>query len=392
MTPEEKPNITIGVTHGGVFQADEVFATALLKILYPSIKIMRVSEVPESLKSNPSVIVYDIGGGKYDHHQQPLETRSNGVAYSSFGLVWRDFGHYILPNEQSFKFVDKMLVEYIDKHDNGQETNLLSVAFRWINMSWQDEDRSNMDQFNKAVEAAKYILEGLIHRKKSEEEADRLVDIALDRNPGHILILDRYVPLSPDIREDVYYYIYPNERNGYNVSIINDKNKMARRYLPGEWYRERPEGMKFIHRSGKFANFDSMEHAIDATNKALHKDIYIKETPITLLNKNGFKITTNDDHEVELDSIVVMENSHACILEYTDNDVTAINLNPMVINKEEPDTIRINTSVSYGMLYKHNWGNDPTKAGLICDIENYNKNAKNKIVYILYKGGNKILI
>ena len=385
MTPEEKPNISIGITHGGVFQADEVFATALLKILYPNIKIMRVSEVPDSLKNNPAVIIYDIGLGKYDHHQNQKEARENGVIYSAFGLIWRDFGHFILPNENSYKFVDKMLVEYIDRHDNGIEPNLLSIAFNWLNMSWPDKDRSNTENFNKAVDMAKTILEGLFHRKKSEEEADRLVNAALDRNPGHILILDKYIPLPPFIRPDVFYYIYPNERDGYNVSVIIDKTKSPRRYLPAEWYRKKPEGLKFIHKNTKFANFDTLEHAIDATNAALNKFVTVNDTAAN----GGFSINTKDNNKIDVESIAIMQDNQVCVLEYSDNDLTVINMNPLYVDNDNT-TVRIDPTISYGVVYKHNWGEDPTHAGLLCDVNKYNTQALNKIIYILYKGGERI--
>ena len=71
-----------GFTHGGLFHADDVFATALLKILNPDIQISRGFSVPE----NFSGIVYDIGDGKYDHHQKKSRVRENGVAYAAFGL------------------------------------------------------------------------------------------------------------------------------------------------------------------------------------------------------------------------------------------------------------------------------------------------------------------
>ena len=33
-------------------------------------------------------IVYDVGGGMFDHHQEPRETRPNGVPYAAFGLLF----------------------------------------------------------------------------------------------------------------------------------------------------------------------------------------------------------------------------------------------------------------------------------------------------------------
>ena len=48
-----------GFTHAGKFHADDVFATALLQILRPDIKITRGFTVPDDFDG----IVYDIGFG-----------------------------------------------------------------------------------------------------------------------------------------------------------------------------------------------------------------------------------------------------------------------------------------------------------------------------------------
>ena len=62
-----------GFTHGGKFHADDVFSTALLQIVRPDIEISRGFTVPEGF----SGIAFDIGGGMFDHHSEPRETRPN---------------------------------------------------------------------------------------------------------------------------------------------------------------------------------------------------------------------------------------------------------------------------------------------------------------------------
>ena len=50
-----------GFTHAGKFHADDVFATALLQIVRPDIKITRGFVVPDDFDG----IVYDIGFGMF---------------------------------------------------------------------------------------------------------------------------------------------------------------------------------------------------------------------------------------------------------------------------------------------------------------------------------------
>ena len=55
-----------GFTHGAKFHADDLFSTALLRLINPDIQVERGFDVPENFDG----IVYDIGRGRFDHHQQ----------------------------------------------------------------------------------------------------------------------------------------------------------------------------------------------------------------------------------------------------------------------------------------------------------------------------------
>ena len=86
-----------GFTHGGKFHADDVFATALLMIVRPDIKVTRGFVVPDGFDG----IVYDVGCGMFDHHQEPRESRPNGVPYAAFGLLWRVLGAQLVGAHQA---------------------------------------------------------------------------------------------------------------------------------------------------------------------------------------------------------------------------------------------------------------------------------------------------
>ena len=72
-------------THGAKFHSDDVFATAFLRLIKPEIQVTRGFEVPADFDG----IVYDIGRGRFDHHQEDKEYRENGCPYAAFGLLWR---------------------------------------------------------------------------------------------------------------------------------------------------------------------------------------------------------------------------------------------------------------------------------------------------------------
>lgn len=65
---------TTGITHGGKFHADDILSTCLLRYSFPEIKISRVNRVSSDMTLENGVIVYDVGGGEFDHHPR----RSSG--------------------------------------------------------------------------------------------------------------------------------------------------------------------------------------------------------------------------------------------------------------------------------------------------------------------------
>ena len=66
------------ITHNGTMHADEVFATALLDMYLGDVRIFRTTSVPKQ-KLNDGTIVYDVGRGKYDHHQLDAAKRENDI-------------------------------------------------------------------------------------------------------------------------------------------------------------------------------------------------------------------------------------------------------------------------------------------------------------------------
>ena len=70
-------------THSGKFHADDVFSYALLLYLKPAITITRGKKVPKDFDG----IVFDIGRGKYDHHQRESRISENGDHKETFALI-----------------------------------------------------------------------------------------------------------------------------------------------------------------------------------------------------------------------------------------------------------------------------------------------------------------
>lgn len=123
-----------GFTHAGKFHADDVFATALLQILRPDIKITRGFVVPDDFDG----IVYDIGFGMFDHHQEPRETRPNGIPYAAFGLLWQVLGPGLVGERQA-RLIDENFIQPLDLNDNTGEQNSLCDAIGFFNPVWDSK-------------------------------------------------------------------------------------------------------------------------------------------------------------------------------------------------------------------------------------------------------------
>lgn len=124
-----------GFTHAGKFHADDVFATALLQILRPDIKITRGFVVPDDFDG----IVYDVGFGMFDHHQEPRECRPNGVPYAAFGLLWRVLGPGLVGERQA-RLIDENFIQPLDLNDNTGEQNSLCDAIGFFNPVWDSKE------------------------------------------------------------------------------------------------------------------------------------------------------------------------------------------------------------------------------------------------------------
>lgn len=289
------------ITHGGVFHADDVFATVIFEKVFENITVCRVLEVPEKLKNN--VIVYDIGGGKWDHHQKGGNgTRKNGVPYAASGLIWKAYGFDVIKkytqNTDFFEVwnsIDKMLIQGIDAIDNGfgSNSNSQTIATMSIcqlisnyNPLW-DEDESYNEAFVKACKIAEETLDNVIKKAISTCKAKTIVKVAIEKAENHIMILDKFVPwkrhlyLSTSPKAlDIWFVIYPSLRGGFNWQVVTTdlKNNIPMKKVPKEWYGMKGEELQkitgirtalFCHDAGFVGNARTKEDAIKMAKLAI---------------------------------------------------------------------------------------------------------------------------
>jgi uncharacterized UPF0160 family protein len=273
----------IAFTHNGKFHADDVFGAALLKIVKPDIIIKRVAAVPEGFTG----MAFDIGHGRFDHHQADAEIRENGVPYAAFGLLWREFGEQLLlkgcsPEDaaKAAAHFDEKFVQPLDEDDNTGCGNQLAGAIASFNPVW-DSDEDPDVCFAQAVEFASAILHRKLEGMFSESRAKSFVTEALEKSEDGIVVLPHFAPWKTVlVPSPAKFVVYPSQRGGYNAQAIPETldGEGVKCPFPLEWAGKESEelqassGLKtlrFCHRGRFLAAADTLEDAKEACRIAM---------------------------------------------------------------------------------------------------------------------------
>lgn len=287
------------ITHSGTMHADEVFASAFLEMYLSDVRVFRTNDVDFS-KVTDEMIIYDVGRGKFDHHQVDALKRDNDITYCAFGLLWKEYGRDFLKKndieyiDDVWSGIDKDLVEYIDADDNGvfpkieapYKVKTLPGIIKIFNPSYDScEDEST--QFEKACYLAKMILEEeilYINGKviANKKLLDELEDVTSNNK---FVILDKYLPYEDTILSDerfnnLLFVAYPSNRGGYAIKVVpkSSDDRTARQSFPEEWaglVSEELEsvsgikGLKFCHTGRFLVSCDTLDTVYKIFEKIL---------------------------------------------------------------------------------------------------------------------------
>ncbi len=268
------------ITHEGIFHTDEVFATAILKDLFPEsmesksgakgdyVKYLRTREkgVLERGLDLDSTMLLDQGGvynfDKYnlDHHQEGgAGKRDNGVEYASAGLVWKHYGkewikyvdtytRKINLTEQEieliWKIIDKQYVQLIDANDTGQMEEVsysiagvdevkggqftMAEVVRLANIDCRD-GKNQQDRFNGIVETFRSTNLSMVNKNIDLIEGLRKFDInKCDfSHDGKVVVINElllpaatvYLIDNEEKFKKVEYYAVETVRHRYSVLV-----------------------------------------------------------------------------------------------------------------------------------------------------------------------------
>jgi uncharacterized UPF0160 family protein len=262
-------------THSGKFHADDVWAAAVLDIVFPGCELVRTRD---PARIDAADFAVDVGGiwdpqrGRFDHHQKGFAgARQSGVIYASAGLVWKEHGarcvkllaqahagHALAAKDaQDIAYaIDSDLVQYLDMADTGAARNApgsygLSAVVSGFNPNWMDEERAGsaaaieelrLRQFRRAMEfitdilinQVRYRVGGLLAAEQVRQ-AERLED-------GRLLLLENgALPWAAVVRNEMpnVLFVISHDRTEqrymlHTVPAAADTFE-ARRDLPAAW-------------------------------------------------------------------------------------------------------------------------------------------------------------
>lgn len=179
-----KEKFTKGMTHGGLCHADEVLATALIRrFLSTDFPVDRVFSVPEGTADD--VLIYDIGGGQFDHHKgKKFSSHDETHELSSCGLIWETFESEFKAAMPEFTFNEiSSLVKEIDDHDNGHKVSPVAISMSNLKVPGSTPGPKDFDQ---AVEYMTDLIKNLESVPVPEEGVGNIIDmvkIRIDNSP-----------------------------------------------------------------------------------------------------------------------------------------------------------------------------------------------------------------
>lgn len=284
--------------HDGSFHADDVFAVAILSLIYEDLDIVRTRE--ETIYSKCDIVCdlgrkYDSKLNIFDHHQKGgAGVRDNEIPYASAGLVWKHFGKKLVLNEDSFKYVDERLIQEVDAYDNG--VNVIESAkipiFEVSDVissflpSWKEENPDYNSCFLEAVEFAKDLLKRVIVKANSLSEAKNFVlDAIKNSESEHYFVLEKHCPWKKTAINfsEAMFVVYPTNTGKWYAQSIPERIDSfdSRLYFPKSWagkdnedFSEAsgiPDGI-FCHRSRFICGAESKKSAIELVKKALKEE------------------------------------------------------------------------------------------------------------------------
>lgn len=268
-------------THNGEFHADELLATAVLthelKPLGYDVHIVRSRDI--DYLNETCAVVYDVGGGRYDHHDREKVFYPNGVPMAACGKILND----VVPSGAMLDSLRHRLFYAVEANDNGYpvpdyiETSKLAFVSAF-NPTWKEprDNKSMFMRFVKILPVVQQIYERTIEQVKADIQSFDVVEKSPKILEGKFILLKRYCSFYSyaQLHHEVLGAIYPRDGQFHVRLSPTFKRKYETKIrFPEEWGGKSGQLLKdasgisgacFCHSSRFLATFETERDAIKA--------------------------------------------------------------------------------------------------------------------------------
>jgi uncharacterized UPF0160 family protein len=295
-------------THSGPGHADEAFAVAALRILYPKARLVRTRDLAliHLAMGDPNAYFLDIGGNYnpvynfFDHHQpEGAGYRDPGHywPFATAGLVWRSYGRKVVQKLQpklsrhqvrSVAWrIDMALLRYVDAIDCGMDFSMgppngpsLSAIIASFNTAWPSTEDCN-ERFPYMAMLCQALLENFCARFAGKLLAEEPVRHGERIFGGRVLLLGESMPWGDVVVKEmpqVLLVITPaRDGSQWQLRCVEERKRKLRMLLPPEWAgleqsklaKAAVPGAQFCHRARYLAGADSKDAALAMAELAL---------------------------------------------------------------------------------------------------------------------------
>ena len=250
------------ITHNGSFHADELLAIATLDLFLGGASYEVIRTRDEALFATGDYVVdvggeYDASTNRFDHHQVGgAGVRSNGIPYSSFGLVWKKYGEAISGSKEVAEAIDNIIGYPVDMGDNGvdyytrirpdTEPLILQFLVAMFRPTWKEE-ASFDERFMEILPIMKRFLSLTIANERNRVEASAVVrEVYLHTEDKRVIVLETNHPWEDVLSgyPEPLYVVKPRSQDScWSVSCVRDSGAgfTNRKDLPPSWAGKRDE-------------------------------------------------------------------------------------------------------------------------------------------------------
>jgi uncharacterized UPF0160 family protein len=244
------------ITHSGTFHADELLACAAI-LIFLNGKPFEIIRTRDSKIIATGDFVIDVGAeydpatNRFDHHQYGgAGTRENGIPYSAFGLVWKQYGETICGSKEVADAIDRHIGHPVDMGDNGMdyyttvrpdtEPLILQFVVAMFRPTWKGE-ATHDERFMELVVFMKRLLQLEITVEQNRIEGSRFVEVSyVNAVDKRVIVLDGPYPWHEVLARhpEPLYVVKPKTQNDFwEVECVRDSiNGFAnRKNLPESW-------------------------------------------------------------------------------------------------------------------------------------------------------------